>query len=116
MPAVTDYHEFTLTKAEIEERKTMLLDELDKNDQLNADLAQITAKQKGVIKSSDGRITKLRNAIKDCKEMIQCEILFNDPSDGKKTLIREDNEKKVVLDMTEDEIDQFAQKEMFEEN
>jgi hypothetical protein len=28
----TDYIEFSLTKTEIEERKTQLLDELDKND------------------------------------------------------------------------------------
>jgi hypothetical protein len=47
--------------------------------------------------------------------MIECEIIYNSPDDGKKTLIRQDNEKKVVQDMTEDEVDQFSQREMFEE-
>ena len=112
---VNDYHEFSLTKGEVDERKTQLVDELDKNDQLTADLAQSMAKQKGLIKSSDAKIIKLRNAIKDSREMIMCEILFNDPVDGKKTLIREDNEQKVVLGMTEDEIQQHNQMSAFEE-
>lgn len=114
MDTVKDYHEFSLTQSEVEERKNQLLDELDNNDRLQAEFSEISSKHKGLIKSSDGKISKLRNAIKDGKEMIQVEVKMNDPADGKKTLIRLDNGKKAVVDMTEDEIVKYNQEEIFQ--
>lgn len=111
---ITDYVEFSLTKSEIEDRKNMLVEELNNNDRLVEEFSSIKSKHTGLIKSSDSKITKLRSAINEGKELIECEILFNSPKDGKKTLIRQDSNKKVVSDMTDDEIEQYKQIEAFE--
>ena len=105
----TDYQEFDLTSEEVSERKNQLVEELDRKDQLNADLGSLKSRQQANIKESEDTIVKLRNAIKGRKEMILCEIVYNDPKNGKKTLIREDNKKKVVMDMNESEIETHSQ-------
>ena len=110
-----DFHEFSLTKAEIDERKNDLVEELNNNDRLDAEAKTSASKYKSLLKASESKIEKLRGAINEGKELIEVEIFFNSPKDGKKKLIRQDNNKKIVLDMTQDEIQQYNQIGAFEE-
>lgn len=111
----TDFHEFSLTKSEVEDRKNELVEELNNNDRLVAEFATASSRYKGLLKGSAGKIEKLRGAINEGKELIEVEIFVNSPKNGKKTFIRQDNNKKIVLDMTQDEIDQHKQIGAFDE-
>jgi len=112
---IIDFHEFSLTKPEIEERKNLLVEELNNNDRVSGEAASSASRYKGLLKASDQKIEKLRGAINEGKELVEVEIFFNSPKDNKKTLIRQDNNKKIVYDMTQDEIEQHNQIDAFPE-
>lgn len=112
MEAKKDYMEFKLTEQELEERKEQLLNELDNNDRITQESSDSAAQFKSQLKTSDTKIIKLRNSIKDERELFQVEIFFNEPKDGKKTIKRMDSGKKIVTDMTTEEMEEYSQKEL----
>ncbi len=107
-----DFIEFDLTKQEIEDRKTILCAELDNFDRITLEASTVASDFKAQIKKSEEKLQKLRNAIKEGKELFQVEITFHQPKDGKKTIKRLDTGKKIIADMTEVELEEHAQREL----
>lgn len=114
--AIEQYHDFQLTKFEIEERKNLLLKELDNKEILESDLEEYKKRYQSLIKTSDLTVEKLRTSIKTGSETVRVEIYYNVPVQGEKTIIREDNHEEIIEDMTSEEMKKFPQLNLFNKN
>jgi hypothetical protein len=106
--------ELELTKDEIDEREKWYFDKYEEKEAKEAEFDLEKEKYKNELKGMQSDLDKLRAQITSGKAEFECEIQFHTPHNGEKTIIRKEDGKQFVQMMTDLEIDNYSQSDMFE--